>query len=378
MRAPRRADKLIAGCATKEGTERYRGRHAAARADDFYRPLDDVLSVSSVGFGTYLGDCDDRTDADYAAAAELAVRSGINLLDSAINYRCQRSERALGAALRHLLVARSAAREEVVVCTKGGYIPLDGTPPPTRRDYDALLKVQYFDPGVIAPEQVVAGGHCIAPRYLADQVQRSRRNLGISTIDIYYLHNPEQQLDALSREAFAAAMSAAFAQLEREVAAGNIGCYGCATWSGFRAQPGSKSHLSLGELLKIAETVGGPDHHFRVVQLPISLAMPEAVRVPTQPLGNTVVPLLQAASELGVTVIGSAPLMQGQLTRGLPAKLAEAFPDLTTDSQRAVAFVRSLPRVTSALVGMKTPAHLREQLEAVPKTAKKTAKTTAK
>lgn len=364
MRTPRKADKLIAGCATQEGTERYRGRHAPVRAEDFYRPLADVLSVSSVGLGTYLGDCDDKTDADYAAATELAVRSGINLLDSAINYRCQRSERALATALRALL-SSGVARDEIVVCTKAGYIPLDGTPPPTRRDYDALLKAQYFDPGVITPEQVVAGGHCIAPRYLADQVQRSRRNLGISTIDIYYLHNPEQQLDTLSREGFAAAISAAFTQLEREVADGNIGCYGCATWNGFRAPPSNKSHLALTELLTIAEKVGGPDHHFRVIQLPINLAMPEAVRVPTQPLGNTVVPLLHAANDLGIAVIASAPLMQGQLTHGLPAKLAEAFPDLTTDAQRAVAFVRSLPRVTSALVGMKSPAHLREQLEAV-------------
>lgn len=360
-----RADKLIAGCATKEGTERYRSRHAAAGADDFYRPLADVLSVSSVGLGSYLGDCDDRTDADYTGAAELAVGSGINLLDSAINYRCQRSERALGAALRHLFHSRSAAREEVVVCTKGGYIPLDGTPPPTRRDYDALLKSQYFDRGIMQPGEVVAGGHCIAPRYLADQVQRSRRNLGISTVDIYYLHNPEQQLDALPRDAFTTAITAAFAQLEREVAVGNIGCYGCATWNGFRCGPAQRSHLSLAELVRIAQEVGGADHHFRVVQLPISLAMPEAVRVPTQSLGGGLVPLLQAASELGVAVIASAPLMQGQLTRDLPAKLAEAFPALKTDAQRAVAFVRSLPRVTSALVGMKEPAHLREQLAAV-------------
>lgn len=365
MRAPRKADKLIAGCATEEGTERYRLRYARRHAEDFYRPLGDVLSVSSIGVGTYLGDCDDKTDAAYAAAAQLAVRSGINFLDSAINYRCQRSERAVGAALRGLLSSGAAKRDEIVVCSKAGYIPLDGTPPATRRDYDALLKAQYFDPGVITPGQVVAGGHCIAPRYLADQVQRSRRNLGTSTIDIYYLHNPEQQLDSLSRDAFVTAVTAAFTQLEREVANGNIGCYGCATWNGFRAKPGDRSHLPLAELVKIAEEVGGADHHFRVVQLPISLAMPEAVRVPTQPVGNALLPLLHAASELGVAVIASAPLMQGQLTHGLPAKLAEAFPDLTTDAQRAVAFVRSLPRVTSALVGMKEPAHLREQLEAV-------------
>ncbi len=365
MRAPRKADRLIAGCATREGTERYRGRHASRHAEDFYRPLADVLSVSSVGLGTYLGDCDDKTDAEYARAAELAVRSGINLLDSAINYRCQRSERALGKALRALLSSGAESRDEIVVCSKAGYVPLDRAPPATRREYDAHLRAQYFDPGIISPKEMVAGGHCIAPRYLADQVQRSRRNLGVSTIDIYYLHNPEQQLDALSRDAFADAIAAAFTQLEREVAAGHIGCYGCATWSGFRVAPGDKSHLSLAELLKVAVTVAGTDHHFRVIQLPISLAMPEAVRVPTQPVGNAVVPLLQAAGELGLTVIASAPLMQGQLTRGLPAKLAEAFPDLATDAQRAVAFVRALPRVTAVLVGMKSPAHLREQLEAV-------------
>lgn len=199
----------------------------------------------------------------------------------------------------------------------------------------------------------------------ADQVQRSRRNLGLSTIDIYYLHNPEQQLDALPRDAFLRAMRDAFAQMEREVASGNIGCYGCATWNGFRAKPDDKGHLELGELVRIAEAVAGADHHFRVVQLPISLAMAEAVRAPTQALDGTLVPLLQTANELGVAVIASAPLMQGQLTGGLPAKLAEAFPDLETDAQRAVAFVRSLPRVTSALVGMKTPAHLEEQIRAV-------------
>lgn len=365
MRAPRKAVKLVAGCATQEGTERYRRRFAPTRAEDFYRPLADVLSVSSIGLGTYLGDCDDATDRAYTEAADHAVRSGINLLDSAINYRCQRSERALAAALRALISSGAAARDEIVLCTKAGYIPLDGAPPATRRDYDALLQAQYFDTGLIRPDDIVASGHCIAPAYLVDQIQRSRRNLGVSTIDIFYIHNPEQQLEARSRETFNAGMRAAFAQLELEVAAGHIGCYGCATWHGFRAAPGDKSQLVLAELVKIAEEVGGKDHHFRVVQLPVSLAMPEAVRIPTQPHAGATVPLLQAATELGIAVIASAPLMQGQLVRGLPEKLAEAFPDLTTDAQRAVAFVRSLPRVTAALVGMKNPAHLAEQLAAV-------------
>ena len=365
MRPPRSSDKLTPGCATQPGTESFRAKFSTRLREDFYRSLSDVLSVSSIGMGTYLGECDDPTDKRYSAAAARALHSGINVFDSAINYRCQRSERALGAGLGGCVADGSAAREEFVVCTKGGYIPLDGAPPATKQDYDAILRKQYFDTGVIAAGEIVAGGHCIAPRFLADQIQRSRRNLGLATIDIYYVHNPEQQLEAVSRDAFREAMRGAFQQLEREVGIGNIGCYGCATWNGLRAGPGDPAHLSLAELVEVAVEAGGPDHHFRVVQLPVNLAMSEAVRVATQRIGTAVVPLLQAAAELGVAVITSAPLMQGQLARGLPAKLREAFPEATSDAQRAVSFVRSLPRVTTALVGMKTLSHLDEQIAAV-------------
>jgi aryl-alcohol dehydrogenase-like predicted oxidoreductase len=63
-------------------------------------------------------------------------------------------------------------------------------------------------------------------------------------------------------------------------------------------------------------------------------------------------------------VVASAPLMHGQLTRGLPPQLREAFPALTTDAQRALAFVRAMPGVTAALVGMRSAAHVGENLEA--------------
>jgi aryl-alcohol dehydrogenase-like predicted oxidoreductase len=93
--------------------------------------------------------------------------------------------------------------------------------------------------------------------------------------------------------------------------------------------------------------------------------MSEAVRVPTQRLGGRrVIPLLQAAAELGVSVVASATLMQERLTRGLPAELRDAFPSLETDAQRAIAFVRSLPGVTSALVGMRDVGHVMENAAA--------------
>lgn len=364
-----RAAAALKGYATERGTGRLRKRFADLREPYFYRPLQDTLHISSLGIGTYLGECDDATDEAYRIALETAFAAGVNLVDSAINYRCQRSERCVGAAIHSAVAKGVIRRDELVVCTKGGYIPLDGRPPATRREYDEFLNTQYFARGVMTPADVVAGGHCIAPGYVTDQIRRSLRNIGVGTIDIYYLHNPEQQLDAVPRERFIARLRAAFAALEQAVADGLIGSYGCATWSGFRVQPGTRSYLDLAEMVATAREVGGDDHHFRAVQLPINLAMPEAVRSATQRGNSGPVTLLQAAAEHGIAVIASATLMQGQLTRNLPAKIREAFPHCASDAQCAAAFARSLPSVTSALIGLRTVAHLEEQLAAVARKA---------
>jgi hypothetical protein len=114
--------------------------------------------------------------------------------------------------------------------------------------------------------------------------------------------------------------------------------------------------------VQIARETGGNDHHFQVIQLPLNLAMTEAVRAPTQTVKGERMPLLQAAAALGVSVVASASLMQAQLTRGLPAELGGAFPSLTTDAQRALAFTMTLP-LCAALVGMRTLDHLSKTWE---------------
>ena len=352
---------LIKGRATVEGTRALRKQFAKPRGGDFYRSLANGALVSSLGLGTYLGECDDDEDTRYTSAACAALERGVNLLDTAINYRCQRSEQALGKAIHKAVQAGGIKREQIVVCTKGGYIPLDGNPPATKEDYRNFLNEEYFLRGVMDSADVIAGGHCLNPRFLEDQIERSRRNLGLETLDVYYLHNPEQALDTLPREKFLAVIRDAFTTLERAVESGSIGCYGCATWNGLRAPPDAKNHLSLEELVSLAREVGGPSHHFAVVQLPINLAMTEAVRMQTQRIGRDRFPLLEAAQRLGVSVIASATLMQSQLTRSLPTQVRSAFPGFQTDARRAIAFTQSLP-VSSALVGMKSVAHLEENL----------------
>lgn len=353
----------LALAASPAGTKRYRERWAGRFAPDFFRITRSGLSVSSIAHGTYLGESDDATDALYAEALRQSLTHGVNLVDTAINYRCQRSERVIGRVLQELLGEGQLRRDEIVLCTKAGYIPLDGSPPASREAYAEYVKREYLDAGVVGPKDLVGGGHSIAPHFLMDQLERSMRNLGVQSIDCFYVHNPEQQLAAVSPSELHARLRTAFERLEESVRGGKIGVYGCATWNGFRLPAGSQGHLSLYEIASLARDVAGDSHHFRVIQLPINLTMSEAVRVSTQrdPRGR-LVHLLDAAAELGIDIVASAPLLQGQLTRDLPAQVRELFPG-TTDAQRAVAFVRGLPNVLAAAVGMKSAAHLQENLE---------------
>lgn len=344
--------------ATPAGTAAYRESHAATVPAGHFRPLDGLV-VSSIGLGTYLGDEDDATDRRYGEAMVYTANLGGNLFDTAINYRAQRSERVLGQALLALEREGGIPRERLVVCTKGGYLPFDGSLPADPRRY---VDDTYVRPGIVAPEDVVGGAHVMTPRYLADQIARSLRNLGLATIDVFYLHNPETQLGAVARPEFLARIRAVFELLERQVADGRVARYGVATWNGFRKPPSAPDHLSLEELVRAAESVGGPGHHFRVIQLPYNLGMSEAYAAATQRVDGAALTAVEAAARLGVAVVASASILQGQLARPLPQALAAAFPGLDTDAQRALQFVRSTPGVTAALVGMGRRQHAEENL----------------
>jgi aryl-alcohol dehydrogenase-like predicted oxidoreductase len=348
---------MMAARATGDGTARYAARFAArAVPPEHFRELGS-LRVSSIGIGTYLGPEDDATDTQYRTAMARAVDRGVNVIDAAVNYRHQRSERAVGRALVELVGRGVLARDEIIVATKGGFIPLDAA---VERETRAYFTETYLTPGIIHPDDVVGGMHCMAPRYLESQIERSRQNLGLDTIDLYYVHNPETQLDEVDRAEFRRRMQDAFAALERAVGAGTIARYGVATWSGLRQDPGTKDYLSLAELVELAREAGGAGHHFSAIQLPYNLAMPEAFTRANQAVEGETVPVLEAARRLGLYVMASASVYQGQLTRNLPPTVGEYLPGLETDAQRALQFVRSTPGIGTALVGMKSTAHVEE------------------
>jgi len=355
---------MFLGHATPEGTARYRDRFPQLRdAGHFRRPKQvpgtGELWLSSIGLGTCLGEPDDTTDREYIAAIAAALRSGINVLDTAINYRHQRSERNIGAALQQLIESGELKREEVLVCTKAGYLSFDGNLPADPRSY--FLR-EYVEPGILDPNQLVGGMHCMTPSYLENQIERSRRNLGLETIDVFYVHNPESQLAEVSRDVFHQRLRDAFVMLEKQVKSGRLSDYGMATWSAFRLPEGSRDFVGLADVVELAREVGGGDHHFRFIQLPFSLAMPEAYGLANQRSGKQKKSLLAAATELGLAVMGSASLHQGQLAHGLPDFVTRGL-GLKTDAENAIQFSRSAPGITTSLVGMGHKEHVAANLK---------------
>lgn len=344
--------------ATPEGTRRYAQRMSSIAAHGHFREREGLLT-SSIGLGTYLGHWDDHTDRNYQEAIARAIELGCNVIDSAINYRFQRSERAIGVALKNLLEAGKLSRDEIIVATKGGFFSFEDEPP---QDARAWIVENVVNKGLAAPDEIAGGSHCMTPAYLEDQLARSLNNLGIETIDVYYVHNPESQLEAITQDEFNNRVRSAFEFLERAAADGRIGHYGTATWNGYRQQPGSRGYLSLAEMSSIAREVGGEDHHFRVVQLPYNLAMPEALTHANQLVEGEMLSPLMAADRLGITIMCSASMSQARLSRNLPPFVGEALKGLSTDAQRAIQFVRSTPGVSSALVGMSKRLHVEENM----------------
>ncbi len=339
--------------ATPEGTARYQVR-IGAQADATHFSEFSGLRLSSIGLGTYLGEPDAATSEGYRAAAGRALMLGGNVFDTAINYRFQLSERALGKALA------GVPRDEVFVATKGGFVPYDGAYPADPARY---ITETFVRPGIAAAEDFAQGGqHCMAPAYLAHQLAQSRRNLRLDTLDLYYVHNPESQLGDVPRPEFNARLRAAFAFLEQAAADGLIRAYGIATWNGLRTLPSAHNYLALPEIVALAREAGGVGHHFQAIQLPLNLAMTEALDHRNQPAADAWQTVLDSARDLGLAVFASASLHQGRLTRNLPGGIRRSFGSDLTDAQRALQFVRSAPGVTVALAGMSHAAHAEENL----------------
>jgi aryl-alcohol dehydrogenase-like predicted oxidoreductase len=344
-------------CATSEGTQEFAEKFPGAASGHFRHAQG--LTVSSIGVGTYLGNWDAQTDENYKNAIVKFVESGGNVIDTAANYRFQRSERNIGEALK-ALNEKSIQREGIFICTKGGYLPFDGEP---SRDVGAYFEENFVKTGIADLEDLVGGSHCMTPKYLQSQIDQSLANMQIEGVDVFYVHNPESQLSEIDKYTFEARLAKAFELLEENRTNKKIQFYGTATWNGFRAAPDASGYHSLERMVNIAKQVGGEDHGFRFIQMPFNLAMPEAFLFKNQAVEGKVYSAVEAANELGISVMCSASILQGKLAQNLPTHLNATLGNLKTDAQTSLQFVRSTPGVTTALIGMSSESHVEENME---------------
>src|SRR5262249_27247108 len=115
--------------------------------------------------------------------------------------------------------------------------------------------------------------------------------------------------------------------------------------------------------VELASKADTKNHRFKVIQLPLNLGMTEALSLSNQQLEGKQLTTLEAAQALGITVMCSASVLQGQLTRNLPSIINDTFQSLEKDGPRTLPFVRSTPVCKTALVGMKQRPQVEENLK---------------
>ena len=345
---------MISGFATSDGTWKF-AKNSGVNMGNFREFAN--LHLSNVGIGTYLGDADTKTDELVTNAVKQSILSGINVIDTAINYRSQKAERSVGKAISELIQDGTISRDQIFLSTKNGYVTNDAD---VNLGFWEYVKEEYSQKGIIKEGDVTSGYHCMTTTYLSDQLDRSLKNLGLESIDLMYLHNAvEGQIKDVSKEKFLENLKSVFELYEQKRDEGKIKFYGMATWECFRVSSDNPQYLSLEETVSMAKKIGGENHGFRFIQLPFNMHYDQALLGKTQLFKNQNISVLETAVKLGVGVFTSVPLMQGRLLApGVMPEFGELKPSL-----RALQFIRSSPGVLAPLIGQKSPEHVSENLE---------------
>ena len=175
-----------------------------------------------------------------------------------------------------------------------------------------------------------------------------------------YLHNAVEGHPEMSKSQFLENLKKVFEFYEEKRKEGKIRFYGLATWECFRAPFDNAMFLSLEDVVKLAQDVGGNEHGFRFIQLPFNLNFDQAMLLKNQTVEGKQKSILESAVELGIGVFTSVPLMQGRLLEW--AKSKPLFAN-SSPSVGLLQFIRSTPGVLAPLIGQKSSTHVEENLQ---------------
>ena len=354
-----KCNDYLDGFATPAGTKKYMEYSTQNDKPASHFRSFDGLYLSSIGMGTYLGELNIQDDQAIEDAVYESVKSGcINVIDTAINYRAMKSEKSIGRAIARLIDKGIISRDELFVSTKNGYITNDG-------DYPAIDTMEYMykmfvSTEIIKPDDISSGYNVLNPNYIARCIDKSLSNMHLNTLDLVYIHNAfESWYKDVSRTEFMQMLYKVFEVYEKYRSSHRISYYGMATWTCFRVKRDNKEYLSLEQIVKLAEEVGGKENGFRFIQLPYNLAYSEPMFLKNQTVGSEEnLTILEAASKLNIGVFTSIPLFQSRL-------LDKPVPDyggITDQVAKLLQIIRSSPSVIAPLIGQKKMEHVRQNL----------------
>ena len=348
------------GFATPNGTKKFADYaiNMKGKPSSHFR-IFDGLYLSSIGIGTYLGNLTQEDDKAVEDAIYKSVCAGaINIIDTAINYRAMKSEKSIGRVLSRLINDNIISREQVFICTKNGYITNDGDFPAV--DVMEYVQNMYISPGIISADDISSGYNVLKPDYIERCIEKSLLNMHLDTIDLVYIHNAfESWYEDVSRDEFIRMLERVFEVYEKYRTNNKIRYYGMATWTCFRVRPEEKEYLSLEEVVKLAEKVGGTKNGFRFIQLPYNLVYNEALALPNQNVGaEKNLTISEAAARLNIGIFTSIPLFQGRLFK---AKIPN-YEGYTDQVAKIVQIIRSSPSIIAPLIGQKKPEHVEQNL----------------
>ncbi|MCQ4212613.1 aldo/keto reductase [Streptomyces longispororuber] len=286
------------------------------------------VQVSSLALGAMNFGAIGRTDQDEATAlVDAALDGGVNLIDTADMYGQGESEEMVGRAI-------AGRRDDIVLATKAG-MPM-------------------------GEERNRRGG---SRRWLVSALEDSLRRLGVDHVDLYQIHRwdpstgDEETLSALT-------------DLQR---AGKIRYFGSSTFPAHRivqAQWAAREHR-LGRYVTEQPSYSVLQRGIEAHVLPVTQEYGLGV-LAWSPLASG---WLSGAVREGRALTNSrATLMPQRFDPAVPANRArldavERLAKVADEAgltliQLALGFVTAHPGVTAALVGPRTPEHLRAQLDA--------------
>jgi len=362
--------KRIKGYATPQATKEY----ARAMNDvvgeghfsDFVPAQDKAkIKLSSLGVGTFPGAISNTVDEQVVQIILKGLTSGINVIDTGAHYRYGRALAAVGAGIQ-AGIEEGISRDAIFVISKGGFLTLRGGAP---ADFDTWFEKEIIEKGLGSKDDLVNRVHLLSPDYIDYQINLSLNLLGLETLDLFLVDQPEIHIPSIGKENTNRKLLKVFVALEKAVKENRIRAYGISTFDGMRVETDDIKFQSLTSMIGLAEKASqevnglGVTHSFKVVQTPFNHVMSEAFTRFNQATGQgNVASTLQAAYQLGIYMMASHSLMKGHLALSQNDQLMPLLPLFDNAAQRSLQFNRSTPGLGTSLVGTSQLSHFNDLL----------------